>query len=118
MKHIKLYDNYNQQLKHPNDAQLYDYVICEDIAEEAEAENIRNFIRNNIGQIIKITYKKTKSNPDLTKYEVKYENIPDNLSEEFNKFTNARLMFNDEIKYCSENKETLELILNQKKFNL
>jgi phosphomannomutase len=111
MKHIKLYDNYNSQLKHPTDAQLYDYVICEDIAEEAEAENIINFIRNNIGQIIHIPTSKSK-------YIVKYENIPDNLLKEFNPKTNARVMFNDEIKYCSENKETLELILNQKKFNL
>jgi len=118
MKYIKLYEDYNM-----NEPKNGDWVICKE-NEEDEDDNFTLFINNNIGRIIKIN-----NDYDDYDYIIKYCNIPKNIRNRFFSYkmnnkneyvgdVNKRAMFLREIKYWSENKKDLEVIILTNKYNL
>jgi len=103
MKHLKTYESLSDK------PEIGDYVICED--EEIISNNtFRPFIKNNIGQIIEIDEKPPE-------YNIKYENIPTHLLNDYF-YDDARYFYRKEIKYFSDNKEDLEILMNANKYNL
>lgn len=109
MKHLKRFEDINE-----DSLMVGGYVVCnEDLNLHYNDENIVNFISNNVGQLVDIKdYRKTHPYA----YLVKYENIPDNLLEYFNK--NIRGKTVDNIIYHSKNREDAEVFLNANKYNL
>ena len=114
MKYIKQYEN-KLDIKNFKNG---DYVICEEKTNMADI-NLVNFINSNIGQIL--NSKELDDSWD-TLYEVRYENIPDELkmTDHFHvKYTYyIRNFYQKEIVHFSEKRETLELILSANKYNL
>lgn len=107
MKHLKHYEKYHYE---NINAQIGDYVIIDPYTHPKEVEN---WILNNIGQIIDI------ENYDT--YIVKYENIPTGWEDHFSyndEQKNIRKTQKSGIKHISKNKEELELIISQNKYNL
>lgn len=111
MKHIKLYENFNEL------PEIGDYVLV-DIT-DANKE-YQNFINDNIGRIIFI------NNPDDWILYLEYENIPKNIRHMFshsapgkqNLTSYVTVLHVNDIKHFSKNKENLEAILASKKYNL
>ena len=101
MKYIKYYEEvYNDE----NEPHVYDYVIM-----ISSVDTVKNFIENNIGQIIEID----RENYDVT---VKYFNIPSHLKEYF--VNNSRIFGLRKIKHWSKNKEDLIPFIQSNKYNL
>jgi len=91
---------------------LGDYVICYD---KDDDDGTLGWIKTTIGQIIK-----THNNPPCI-FDVKYENIPEDIKYRFynDKFNNIfRPMIIDEILHWSKNKEDLEVFFDIDKYNL
>jgi len=107
MKHIKKYKNINIEEPVYND-----WVICAEVLNTDK--DLDNFISNNIGKIVDIKYI-YDINDD--QYTIKYDDVPYTLEYRFTKL-NTRLMYKNEIKYWSKNKEDLEIILQANKYNL
>lgn len=103
MKYIKKYE-----IRKYNRPRVLDYVICKEGTHLITPDYIKNFINNNIGQIV--GFDKTADN----QYIVKYENPP--KGDEF--IDDCRWFNRDEIIYYSPNKEELKLKLATKKYNL
>jgi hypothetical protein len=99
MKHIKLFEEINQ-----NTPEVDDYVICS--GEHFEGSALQPLIKDNIGKLIRI--EQVKNNADL--YYILYEE---------NKYFKDDIQFwREEILYWSKEKEELEHILDAKKYNL
>lgn len=116
MKHLKTFEivypivtKYYTENKEP---EIGDYVICEDGFNEA-----KEFLQNNIGQYINIDEFPVHA---YCHYLIKYENVPHNLQMYFNynEIIGVRPMRLTEIKHFSSNKEELEALLAQNKYNL
>jgi hypothetical protein len=110
MKYLKLYENLNEP-------QIGDYVICSE-----NFEKCKNFIENNIGQIVMI-----KPPFSVFGYLVKYENIPSgldgyfiNLYGEMTTDTDIayRCMNKDEFLIIDKNIEDIKIKLMAKKYNI
>lgn len=114
MKYIKTFEELNIGLPEIND-----YVICEvgDVFDTYNISNLNLFLNNNIGQIVNI-------NKSFDIFQIKYQNIPDDISNMFITTTtskynsNVRNMRRDNILYWSVNKEELETLLSVNKYNL
>jgi len=94
------------------DPEVGDYVIvCE------EDSVIDNFTLNNIGRIIPIPESWKKEKKYLF---VQYEYIPPELAEWFQSYgaPRTRIFSRNEILFCGENKEQLELEVFANKYNL
>lgn len=99
MKYLKKYESIDE-------SKIGDYVICNDNNLE-----VGEFIKNNIGQIINISYG--------IHYYIKYDNIPDDIKKYFNdSMPDVRMMFREEVIHFSENKEKLKLLVTANKYNL
>jgi hypothetical protein len=116
MKHIRLYENYDQ-----SEIQEGDYVV---INIKADNKIYEEFINNNIGQLIYIVpYNKDS-------LYIRYDNIPISLKSWFHKkasilhpeldLQNSKCFHINSIKIIdfSKNKEDLEYIFNAEKYNL
>ena len=113
MKYLKSYKKSTED-DLSNSPQPGDYVICE---EEDIAEELENFINNNIGQFIEYSKRQNQINYHL----IQYNNIPNNILRFFkhsSTLPNCRFMVLEEIKHWSPNKEKLEPIILAKKFNI
>jgi len=115
MKHLKTYETIN------DGPQIGDYVI---IKSNSPVDAVVDFIENNIGQIIDITYPKNLYHDKISRYSIKYTNIPKNITSYFynnvikGKFCNFRKSnYSDIIEY-SKNKEDLKIKLTANKYNL
>ena len=103
MKHIKLFEEYNNQ----SDIQVGDYVICDP---EPFADELQPFIRSNIGQC-------SKYDEDATfPYVIYYENAPEDLFEK--SYPKHLEVDHHEIIHFSSNKEDLEIFISVNKYNL
>jgi len=103
MKYLKHYEN----SKNPK---VGDYVICNELENKYM---LSEFIANNIGLIVRNFFGGS--------YQVKYENIPDEIKTCFGsdeKYSGLRGMFRKEIIDFESSKEKLEMKLNIKKYNL
>lgn len=111
MKHLKIYENYNE-------IEIGDYVICESGKSNynIQFKKLNDFIRNKIGKLIDID---NKSIPGSIYYIVEYDNIPDNISN-FKRSRNesAFTMHKIDIINYSKDKNELESIINANKFNI
>jgi hypothetical protein len=114
MKYIKLFEDINQ-----DEPQIGDYVIAELKHNEYPAL-IRSFINNNIGMYIH------NDRSDVLPILVKYVNIPENVDDDeycfndYNKNTQTGTWYfnKEQLKYWSKNKEDLEIMISQMKYNL
>ena len=104
MKHLKTYEEvYSYTYDFDTDSpEIGDYVIM-----KTTSDNLKSFIQNNVGQI---------SDFQIDDIEVTYSNIPDDIKE-FMPLA-KRLFHNKLIQYWSKDKEELEQILIQNKYNL
>ncbi len=114
MKYLKTYEDIN------NEPQVGDYVICGVPGiRESDNPDMFNFIKNTIGQIVKIE----NSDTAYPTYYVHYNNIPEYLKFDSRKSPSLSI-FNEEpfrrknITYWSKNKEELELKIIANKYNL
>ena len=103
---FKLYEAINQ-----GEPEEGDYVICKEVENYSIGPpSIKDFVENNIGQFVDFTVGL------IYAYIVKYENVPDEIEENFEK--NCRRFNIIEIKYWSKNRKDLEELLAIKKYNL
>ena len=110
---FKLYEELNA-----GEPEVGDYVIIEKEYDDFEDKNNVNFINSSIGYIWK--------SPGKSTHIVKYNNIPDNTKQFFQysdysdglKIGNSIIVYNDDIKYWSKNKEDLEHVIQSKKYNI
>ena len=109
MKHIKKYEHTIED-EHIQLPQIGDYVICTDKHIASIDKNFDEFLKNNIGKIIK-----TPSH-NKTSYDVKYRLIPNNVIIYFT--NNIRSFYPKEILHHSPNKEDLELYVQANKYNI
>lgn len=106
MKHLKKFE------QNINEPEIGDYVICRENI--TNLPNLKNFLKNNIGQILDVNINKTN-------FIVQYENIPSWLTELFNyghSIPNCRSMQRHEIVEFANSSEELKLKLMQLKYNL
>ena len=116
MKHLKLYELYTLQ-DQPRDPSIGDYVL---IRSTCAKKDIVDYVAENIGQISDIR-KENNFDKHIT---VLYDNLPEYLkkydtfeySEKYKKF--GRSFAISQITNISNNKENLEKILIQNKYNL
>lgn len=96
------------------DPHMGDYVICK---ENLVDDNFKDFLANNIGQIVGI--KKYAAFTDID-YFVRYTNIPKKFQSYFitNKDIYRKLMSRNEILDISKTKDELEAKIAVKKYNL
>lgn len=125
MKYIREYHQYPTTENPWNidsvDSKVGDYVIVETIILD---DKIRDFVHNRIGQLVKIT--KWDEYSHFVKYEMnnfdifkdKKDIIIFEIERENNKDYVTIPMQWDELKYWSEDKEELEILLASKKYNL
>lgn len=115
MKYLKQYEELNQK-----DPEIGDYVICSERYMNnnfTEEENINyEFLENNVGRYVKF---------QTGNYLIQYENIPPRIKDYYNHdddmtntIPNVRRMHRNEIVVFSPNKEELEILMAQNKFNL
>lgn len=92
-----------------------DYVVCYDGDSE-----LKDFMFNNIGQIVKINKKGYGHKNNLGHYLVKYKNYPKELENEFtwDDIDGGRPMRKYEILHFSKNKKELEMFIQMNKYNL
>jgi len=111
MKHLKRYESINDK------PQTGDYVLCKT---SYGAKRIDDFLKNTIGVCLGKAY--IGHNIELREklkdiFKVKYDNIPDNLKDDYF-FNNIRSISRNEIIHFSPNKEDLEEIITANKYNL
>ena len=117
MKYLKTYENLNEP-------QIGDYCICyEERLDPNDNDNIIliNFLKNNIGKIIRERDPNIDAiNPNIHFF-VQYENIPKELYIFF-RFVNGRNdvrgMSKKEILKYSKNKKELEIFIDINKYNI
>ena len=102
MKHLKQFENLNTP-------EVSDYIWCDHSM--LTNEELKNFLSSNIGMIINI---KPKSKYP---YQVKYENIPTNITRFFENDNYMSFSY-DEIILFNKDIETLKLIISSRKYNL
>ena len=115
MKYIRTFENNKSQI------QIGDYVILTNFAiQDTVFEELRSFLENNIGKIINLITIHKKDG-----VEVEYDNVPENLEhffvslDVFNRgIKNIRRTFMTAIIHHSKNKEELEQIILNNKFNI
>ena len=115
---FKIFENVNH-----GEPEVGDYVICHSHMDFFYEVN--DFTKTNIGEIIKIDSQVDKykyeydDNIDVI-YMVKYENVPKTL--DFLVFKDydcdSFVMYKDDIKYWSKNKEELEKVIEAEKYNI
>lgn len=93
---------------------LHDYVIL-NINWYNNNKKLEYYLNNTIGQISKI--KKNYADINSNEYQILYENIPEEFTSVL-QHNRLSYVFIKQIKYFSNNKEDLEVILNSKKYNL
>ena len=105
MKYLKTYEEIQSE------PQVGDYVLCEDSSQIPE---LNEFFKNTIGRIISKTINQA--------YELQYTDIIENIERFFiyngDTKTYIRIMYLDEIIHFSPNKEDIEQILINNKYNL
>ena len=106
MKHLHYYEHTIEDDYYTQTPQNGDYVICK---ENMNDENFDNFLENNIGII-------TETPMHFETYEVKFDNIPQNLKGYF--FNKERSFYIEQIIHFAKNKEDLELYIQANKYNL
>jgi len=106
MKYIKTYETLNDFPKNG------DYVICKNdyLYVATDRDDLNNFLKNNIGQIVDIQNLKYS-------YIIKFNNVPTDIRDYFNT-DYLRGFTRREILHYSKNKKDLELFINVNKFNL
>lgn len=122
MKYIKTYKSLYESVNE-KELQIGDYVICSE-NDPGSVEEIQNFINNNIGKFIRYRIDTDTRVSLQFDHMIQYEYVPPEIIEEDFDFGensneyNTRLMKKSEIKYWSENKEDLEQLLLNNKFNI
>ena len=117
MKYIKTYEDL------ANNPEIGDYVICD---EKGNDEEISDFEKNNIGRVVdyRTVYNTNPTFDSISTFFnifVQYKNVPNEIYDDFDyhkRIANCRIFSKKEIKYCSKNKEDLEIILQANKFNI
>lgn len=119
MKYLKTYeklkssDDYHQNMTYDDVPKVNDFVICNIKNADHDSEDtveFKKFVNNNIGHIILV------NNHRLITH---YENIPNEISSYFTyNGGDSTHLYLHEIKYFSDKKEDLEVIINSKKYNL
>ena len=90
------------------------YVVCYDGDNE-----IKEFLNNNVGKIVKKSKKGYGHKNHLGKYLVKFENIPTEFEDAFNfDGFGTRPMRRYEIVYFSNKEKNCEIFINSKKYNI
>ena len=111
MKYLKTYEKIN--VKEP---QIGDYVICDEDYDISTNE-FKKFIYSTIGQCVNC-YNDGRRYP----YEIEYQNIdiPSKFMKNFSNYSivSERPMKKKDIKYWSNNKKDLELIIQANKYNI
>jgi len=113
MKYIRTFENINE-----NKPQIGNYVILKNFS--PVFRELRSFLENNIGEIISIiTMNK------IDEIEVEYNNVPENLQSHFistdaqnRGIKNIRKTSISAVIHHSKNKEELEQIILNNKFNI
>jgi len=105
---------FNESLNEGN-PEIGDYVICNDNHDSTinDFSDIDNFMMSSIGMYVKNDYDKYPTHP----YAIRFYDIPHNLHIFFNSDNTVR-MKRTEIKYWTQDKKELELILKSNKFNI
>jgi len=106
---FKIFENINVPPK------VGDYVIINPNGYEHSWKAFRDFILVNVGQIIDI---KIQHGGTELYYDVKFENINEDLMKTAFYGDGTRRFHLDNIKCWSENKTELEALLNSQKYNL
>jgi nucleoside phosphorylase len=120
MRYIKTFE----KLKHRIFGVVGDYVICKETINSDP--DLIHFIDTNIGQIWKID---KKFNGNAVNLYIKYKDIPDSIKHQFqdapsrydgteDNSYNVRIMNNEEIVMCSDDRKELETYLAGNKYNL
>jgi hypothetical protein len=108
MKYIKQYE----ELKEP---QIGDYVIATD----SEINSLNTFLIKSIGKIV---YRYSVFQDSITNngpdYLISYEDIPENIKQDFHWPDDSRPFYKKEILHISPNKEDLKVYVNAIKYNL
>jgi len=120
MKYLKTYEDLD------NNPEIGDYVICEEADDINDILELADFEKNNIGRVV--DYRTVdNTNPTFDSIStffnifVQYKNVPNEIYDDFDyhkRIANCRIFSKKEIKYCSKNKEDLEIILQANKFNI
>lgn len=92
--------------------ELGDYVIC---YEKDDSAGLLKWIETIIGKIIKVN-----DDDDICKFDIKYENFPEDIEHFFYDHDGERYrpMKDCEVLHWSKNKEDLDVIININKYNL
>jgi hypothetical protein len=98
-----------------NEPQIDDFVICDmgDVSHQIindYRDSLNDYLKTLIGKIIRLHV----NNFAL----IKYEDLPEKYSSGLSFMSNQRWISKQRIKYWSKNKEDLEIILTQQKYNL
>ena len=116
MKYIKQYED-NDDIKNP--LKIGVYVLCESPPEDDDIDDtLREYMKTHIGYIIGHHMHKNKK----LLYHVKYEGLTkDNYENDYSLVEDTDdqlLVWRDEIKHWSKNREDLEVLLSANKYNL
>jgi hypothetical protein len=125
MKYIKAYEKIEDVDYIP---QVGDFVICDE--QTSNDKELKDFINNTIGECLG-SNSKNKDDDNLKLYSVKYDDIPywQKLQNNFTPYPILRKegrapkyyfrnFYRREMKHVSKNKEELEALLAQNKYNL
>jgi hypothetical protein len=121
MKYIKTYENIKHSHIWRNEPNVGDFVIAEydyrdQFANQRNDKDLYEFLKNNIGVI----FHRTSFSTSII-YNVQYKYTPKNIRDRFLPMDN-QIKINLENLFTlltfSENKEDLEMIINQDKYNL
>jgi len=122
MKHLKIYELFNNKLEETKYPKIGDYIVADcDYDTNGDLEELIAFLNNNIGQIVDICPRERKPSAfsnwgsDDGIFNVEYEDvIPGSYADK----RKTWWLRKEEIKYFSDSKEELELKLQIKKFNI
>ncbi len=113
MRYIKTYEN---PLLEPK---VGDYVICKINWQNIRSyDEIRFFLKSNIGKIIDILPIITYNNKFSVEYIIKYDKIPKDLKKDFLRRDLTLAITINQIEHWSENKEDLTIYIDANKYNL
>jgi len=107
MRHLKLYEELNIDQPERGD---YVIAVC---TENVSNKKMLEFVNNTIGKLMLSEY---DSLIDTFEYTVKYDEIPEELSEYYFSISGTKCFY--ELKYWSKNKKDLETIISANKYNL
>ena len=117
MKYIKTYE-WKSIIK----PKVGDYVVCKLIYTISDNDDFINFIENTIGRIEERKYDE-HDDYHKSSYIIRYKNIPskyvDEWQDEWNDDEdNVIIVCEEEIKYYSDNKKELRVLIDSKKYNI